>query len=557
VHLRSADARTHRRFRTLVPAILVLFAISAAFRWSRREEAVVDNIDASYHVLLTVRALNETPAAVHHFLPIVTLGRAFDRDVPFGATTRGPLGIYYYTSFPPLGFVAPWAFFRITKLAPNIEHLLVFNLAIHLVATLLLALLIHESATSLDGKRATHAALVLLAAATYLFTFEALYSHGIIYWHHSLFQVVWLTQLIAAARVFRAADNGAALARRDVTMLLAASVYAPAVEWTGYLTSAVIAWRCDSRGVTTGRRELRRLGAWVLVCPVAAGIAFVIHFASVIGMAPLLDGLRARAHARSADFGFILRLGKSYVDSFGALVVLVPVALGVYVTTVRRRPATWIVTLIIVAALPLVENVLLAEHATSYHFDRLKALIPIVMVAAISIALLPARLQTRLLVVWLLVVGWNVKDLRRSRTIGASIPKAANASLMRRVRAVAKPCAVYATNVEARGWVELSFGANAYENILTVDSAASLVRARGACQGLYFRVARDLGQDMYVWRDVLVIDPSTGAVERIDLATPADGREPGSPRALDQAVGSPPPRARESRRSLTSRAQSE
>ena len=104
--------RTPLRFRTFVPVILVLFAISAGLRWSRRDEAIVANIDASYHVLLTVRALNETPASVHHFLPIVTLGRSFDRDVPFGAAARGPSGLYYYTSFPPFGFVAPWASFE-------------------------------------------------------------------------------------------------------------------------------------------------------------------------------------------------------------------------------------------------------------------------------------------------------------------------------------------------------------------------------------------------------------------------------------------------------------
>lgn len=58
---------------------------------------------------------------------------------------RGPRGVYYYTSFPPLGFVAPWAFFRVTGLAPSIEHLLVFSLVIHLVATFLIAfLIIHD-----------------------------------------------------------------------------------------------------------------------------------------------------------------------------------------------------------------------------------------------------------------------------------------------------------------------------------------------------------------------------------------------------------------------------
>ena len=341
-----------------------------------------------------------------------------------------------------------------TRLAPNIEHLLIFNLAIHLAATLLLALLVSELATSLGNGRTTHAALVLLAAATYLFTFEALYSHGIIYWHHSLFQVVWLTQLIVAARVFRAADDGTPLRRRDVAMLIGASVLAPAVEWAGHLTSGL--------------------------------------------MAPLARG---------------------YVDSFGALLILVPAVAAIYVAAVRRRPATWIVALILVTVLPLVENPLLAQHATLYHFDRLKALVPIVTVSAISIALLPARLQSRLLLVWLAIFAWNLKDLRRSRSIAVSPPLSTNEILMRRVRMIAKPCAIYATNVQARGWVELSLGGNAYETIPTVDSLASLVRERGACQGFYFGAAVSAGEDMYIWRDAVVIDVNTGAVERIDSAS--------------------------------------
>ena len=106
-----------------------------------------------------------------------------------------------------------------TGLAPNIEHLLVFNLAIHLVATFLIALLVSDLSKAAGAGRRIHAALVMLAAATYLLTFEALYSHGIIYWHHSLFQLVWLTQLIAAARVFRGADDGAAVRGRDLVVL--------------------------------------------------------------------------------------------------------------------------------------------------------------------------------------------------------------------------------------------------------------------------------------------------------------------------------------------------
>ncbi|HEY9226958.1 MAG TPA: hypothetical protein VIP11_09945, partial [Gemmatimonadaceae bacterium] len=223
--------------RRAVVAILIGFVFSASIRWTWRREPLVPNVEASYHVLLTVQALSQTPAAVHHFLPIVTLGRSLDRDVRFGGSVRGPNGIYYYTSFPPLGFVAPWAFFRLTGLAPTIDHLLIFNLLIHLVATFLLVRLIVENAEVLGADEQTTMWIAVLAAGSYLFAREALYSHGVVYWHHSMFQVVWLLQLTFAARVLRAGDLGVPIGAVTTTGMVATSVLGPAIEWSGYLAT--------------------------------------------------------------------------------------------------------------------------------------------------------------------------------------------------------------------------------------------------------------------------------------------------------------------------------
>ena len=507
-------------FRRFILAIVALFAISAALRWSWRSDPIVANIEASYHVLLTVEAMNQTPVSVHRFLPIVTLGRQFDRDVRFGASVRGPQGIYYYTSFAPLGFVAPWAFFHVTGLTPSVEHLLLFNLCIHLAATLLFALLIREIVNAFAVERTTEAWVVMMTAATYLFTFEALYSHGVIYWHHSLFQVVWLIQLLAAMRVFRAADAGLPVRRSDAVILLASSLIGPAVEWTGYLASATIAALCWWRSYATSRADLRRLGFGVVAGPAVAGIGFIAHFVSVIGVDALLAALKARAGARSTAHGSLDALGAGYVESYGALLVLVPGVVLVAFLVARRGLPTWLTALLVAAILPLGENLLLAQHATMYHFDRLKALVPMVMVIVVSIGVMPAVLRSRAVFAWLVVFCWCAGGLKRSRTIGVAPPMATNDVLMQRVAPRARTCAVYATNAVPRGWVELSFGANAYEAVPSVDSLKHLVATRGACQGLYFRAARRPGEAMYVWQDVAIFDPQTGVVDTLDWSAP-------------------------------------
>jgi len=54
------------RFRRFLLPIALLFLASAAMRWQWRDErSVISNIEASYHVLLTVEAMDETPIAEH------------------------------------------------------------------------------------------------------------------------------------------------------------------------------------------------------------------------------------------------------------------------------------------------------------------------------------------------------------------------------------------------------------------------------------------------------------------------------------------------------------
>jgi hypothetical protein len=509
-------ATTRVRVRRLLLPITLFFALSVAVRlWRYDERLVPSNIDATYHVLLTVRAMNETPIAVHRLLPIVTLGRPLDRDVRFGDAVRAPNGIYYYTSFPPLGFVAPWAFFRVTRLSATPRNLMLFNFGLHYAATLLLALLVAEAlaglAPDLDGD--TQRLVVLLGAVTYLFTFEALYSHGIVYWHHSLFQVVWLAQLVALARILRATSCAHPPRRLDVALLCLLSVIGPSVEWTGYFadaaTAGVLWWRGRHDAAT------RKLAPAVLAGGCLAAIAFVAHFASVIGLGPLAAALRARAGARSAAHASLVALGAGYVESFGAMLPFVVAVIAVYTRWGDRRIPARVVALLAAAGLPLVENLVLAEHATTYAFDRLKVLVAIVLIIAVLSVRLTATARQRVLFAWMAVLAWNAAHLGTSRLHVVRPALSSNDALMRRLDAIARPCAIYATNAVNRGWVELTLGANAYESVPRLDSLRALVAARGACQGVYLPISLDAGESIYVWRLAAIYDPAEARVDTI------------------------------------------
>ena len=84
-------------------AVLIILAcalsvIVSAYKY-RSGEINYYNSDATWHVLCTIEAYNETPASEHLFLPLVSLGTEQNKYIPWGACVQGKDGNYYYTSF--------------------------------------------------------------------------------------------------------------------------------------------------------------------------------------------------------------------------------------------------------------------------------------------------------------------------------------------------------------------------------------------------------------------------------------------------------------------------
>jgi hypothetical protein len=83
-----------------------------------------ENLEASYHVLLTLTALGRTSPADHLFLPLVSLDRASDKRISWGATLPTPSGDQIYTSFSAVGFAVPYLAFRLARVEPSLAGLL-------------------------------------------------------------------------------------------------------------------------------------------------------------------------------------------------------------------------------------------------------------------------------------------------------------------------------------------------------------------------------------------------------------------------------------------------
>lgn len=497
-------------------SVAFLFAASAVWRLGIYDPASNSrNADAPYHVLLTSAAYDQTPASVHLYLPVVSLGAFQDKNIPWGGAIADQRGNYYYTSFPPLGFIAPHVFMEGAGLPKTLHSLMAFNLLLHAACTAMIALLVWRMLQgALEPRRTIITALV---AVTYIMTTESLRSHGIHYWPHSLFQVVWLGQLLLLHRWLARQSS-----RATVVGLLLLSFVAPLVEWSAYFANAALTLvLLASR--TAHNRPAYGLAFGVAALTAGALAAHLAWFSAVLGPDTLLEIVMSRGQQRSVAAAPLLSslhsLWLNYYDSFGHIVSLACMGALAMLTVLRRRSgpaprAIWLLMLF-AAAVPAFENIVLISHAIEYTFDRLKVLVPLLILLAWTAASMPKWALSFAAAAWVVAVAGNLPTFRAevSRSSFAA-EDTHNDRLLRRVRALAKPCTLVAVEGAVRGWVNLKLGRGVYEGVSSPADLATLVRDKGACRGVLLK-GKYLWNGIYAWQEALVIQAGKDKVRQI------------------------------------------
>ncbi|MDR0999867.1 MAG: hypothetical protein LBL96_03560 [Clostridiales bacterium] len=457
-----------------------------------------------------MEAYSETPIKVHKFLPIVSLGQAEDKNIPWGATIPDQYGNYYYTSFSPLGYAIPWLFVKIFNLPINECSLYIFNSILYLASFTLLAALMLKLFTGKLPKP-----LVVAISALYLFQPEILHSQGIVYWHQSLFQVVFLLQLTLFSDLRGRGKN--------ITFFVLC-VVAPYLEWTGFISDIVFAIGFLFRnGVAFGRSEitlktervLKLIG--VVACAALSGVLFVLHYLTTVSSTVFWRAVISRYNARTN--ALTSNIGKGYLDSFGLLIAITAVT---FVFTLSYRPLrkSFVESLrgngyiLFVMLFVLIENLIMKQHAVQYTFDRMKGVILLIFLLILCIT-----------TVWQTIDVKNHRVVAITATLSIAVVCAVSfggyitsthwkwdTPYLENNRAIATELAVkytrdnsvYTQNVATRGYSNLLFRRGIYEGV-TVDRATQLAVEKGKRYSVAFEVS--IGEwNMYGYSDYTVID---------------------------------------------------
>ena len=474
-------------------SVLVAYAFSVAIRLDTfQQHTGGQGLEATYHVLWTAQALANSSPETHFFLPTVTLSPDPDFPVPWGATVETRSGSHVYTSFPPLGFLVPYAASLLLGGDLSFGKLALLNSLFGLLAALGLGGLCRAVFLSATGDRAEQdtASWIVLAitASSYLFLREALVSHGAVYWPHSLSQIVFIFAAWIAFRILEGKHTAA-----DLGALFLVCLLFPSLEWTGFVFNAGLfiafaAWPVYV-GRTGGQGAGRSVAAWippavVLLATAIASMAILVHFSMAIGLHELMLALQERAVARTYGLLAIPGVAVGYFVSFGALVPIGGLAffLGLRTKAFRSHPA--LAFLLFVTVFPMLENAVLAQHAYQFSFDRLKLAVPLALACAVAAAADPrARRAGAVLICLYIVISSNLQIFANDKTYYAPWGKAVaeNAIILEAARAdPLAACSIAGASVPVRGYLNLALKKDFLDGA-SQEELLSRARAQNAC----------------------------------------------------------------------------
>lgn len=484
--------RVGHAWAMVLGASTIVWMVGLFLRWGDWN-LTYPNMEASYHSLLTIQSLMCNTWNDHFGLPTVSLCGERNHGIAWGVTVPTKSGAFIYTSFPALGWLFPYAILKVTSQTASLEFLFLFGAFTGLASLLLLSstiwLLVRSRA------RAAHPIFIgLFAGLVYSFTPEVLMSQGALYWPQSLAQVFWSATVFGIAIYTSGANRFVGIAVSSIGLFLFCLT-----EWSGYVAALGLCAVLAGIGFTRKEKYFAKLAVLALSISIAAASLTTLHFSLAIGFEPLMKAWSERFLVRSAfqgmdPFSMFSELLKGIFSSVWPMlwVSLACVIFGFFsnagIPFREVGPAKFV---LMTSAIPILENVVMLQHASQFSFDRLKFAVPLALFVTLTVSSWTPRLRYAAAALTLLVSAGGLVAYRYSIVdLTAKWKPYHQANMDARdwlgyELGPSYDCATFSANGTVRGSLNTLFGAGIYEGIHDFATAKQLAENRDGCATVY------------------------------------------------------------------------
>lgn len=433
------------------------------------------------------------------------MGEDDNKWISWGACIPDIKGNYYYTSFSSAGYFLPWLFMKILHLPILESSLYVFNTFLFAISAIVLILLLWNVYDDCKQRRY----IVLGGALAYIFAPELLHGMGICYWHQSIMQVTLLIQIYA---YYMYAVKGLKPYRY---LFYAFTLINPYIEWTGYVANIgfaiaelVLCWK-DSK-----KRGFAKASIIAIATVVSFGI-FCGHYLLRTEAATFFTALRNRFMARNVTTDVLVSdvIGGYYKSFLYLWVALLSLIVWAFIKNGSVNLQHGI--LFLVAAFPIIENIIMKQHALAYTYDRMKAVTVMVLLLCEALRNITEKTEIkRTISIAIGIVGvsslLNFFSYRSNEHYIWDIDYRATNEKLANYVTTNYPDAVYASDTAIRGYMNLLFMRGIYE-WQSMDAASEKAIERGKSQVVFIR------KDGYSLQPILIKDIGTSETKEVLL----------------------------------------
>lgn len=453
-------------------------------------------MEATYHVLLTSKSLMDSPASNHWFLPTVSLSRDLDKNILWGNTVSTSSGDEIYTSFNSPGFIAPYLWFKATNLEISPQNLYIFNVLLSLISIVTLYALIFGILNTQTQKHWTSMGAAVIGCSIGIFSREPLLSQGLVYWCQNLYQVI-LTASVYVLFVIKTSPPEKSTPKEN--FLITLCFIGAFTEWSGYIFNIglmVLFWLEKQAPARS-----KKIAFKIFLATGAAGLLTILHLSLAVGFLDAFEALAKSFLYRSASAGSLIDLAKGYELSYGYFLLIVlasVISIAYWKTQKSYSPQQNLITFLIVASsIPLIENIIMLQHATQFSFDRLKFIIP----AAIAIAYCFANYNLFIKAILLAAAVYSsangyatYRSDQSTYLIWKDVDISNRAFAKAVMSKVDKDCTLFTSSFGVRGYANFIFESGIYE-YATLAEAEKLVKKRNGCALVYL-------EGNYIYADI-------------------------------------------------------
>lgn len=326
----------------IVSILLIIFTFSIVIRLHLINRPLGNHHEwCTAHYLITLNIWYENDPTLQYFTPIMHSGKLIEQNNNWiSSGVQDNDYNYYYISYPPFSFIAPYIILKLLNQYPSVLNLQIFNIVTQYICAMLIYILIRRNFNTTKLLREKYPAI--LGAVIYMFLPITLWFHSNVYTPDTFVQLFFISSAILFLELLN--ENQLREEILFSVLFFISTFFMAYTEWISVLFAlSILGYILINRNNLKYVKPMKLflLAAIPIIANILAVIITVLQYSKVLGFIKVIDFMWGKYFYRSglSENMFInpysyINIIKHYLISFFPAVILIIILIyAIYIIT--------------------------------------------------------------------------------------------------------------------------------------------------------------------------------------------------------------------------------